>query len=189
MWWGSVPDEEPDYGGSSGPLSEEDEDEADASGPLSVPADRPQRGCGWDRFVGSQRSPLTRILPHHIVSRMTAPMADDAECTLEVVSALSGQSLCSLLLPGSRSVLDVKRRLQADLGVGIFCQRLLLGQAGRPLEDREVLASLAPRRQVAGEPLDALVLSLLRLSHVKTDLDANRRLLHAARPRLQRGGA
>ena len=113
---------------------------------------------------------------------MTAPMADDAECTLEVVNVLSGQSLCSLQLPGSRSVVDVKRRLRADLGVGIFCQRLLLlGQAGRPLEDREVLAYLSPRSEVAGEPLDALVLSLLRLPHVKTDLGANRRLLRAAR--------
>ena len=111
---------------------------------------------------------------------MTAPTADDAECILDVVNALSGQSLCSLQLPGSRSVLAVKRRLQADLGVGIFCQRLLLGRAGRPLEDRGVLASLAPWSEVAGEPLDALALSLLRLSHVKTDLDANRRLLRAA---------
>ena len=145
-----------------------------------VQADQ-RRGCGWDRFVESQRSPLTRILPHYIVSRVTVPMADDAECTLEVVNALSGQSLCSLQLPGSRSVLEVKRRLRADLGVGIFCQRLLLGQAGRSLEDREVLASLAPRSKADGEPLDALVLSLLRLSHVKTDLVANRRLLRAAR--------
>ena len=112
---------------------------------------------------------------------MSAPAADDAECAVDVVSALSGQSLCSLRLPGSRSVLDVKRRLRAELGVGIFCQRLLLAQAGRPLEDREVLASLAPRSEAAGESLDALVLSLLRLSHVKTDLVANRRLLHAAR--------
>ena len=43
------------------------------------------------------------------------------------------------------------------------------------------MASLAPRSKVAGVPLDALVLSLLRLSHMKTDLGANRRLLHAAR--------
>ena len=124
---------------------------------------------------------MTRILPHRIVSRMTAPMADDADCTLDVVNALSGQSLCSLQLPGSWSVLDVKRRLRADLGVGIFCQRLLHGRAGRPLEDHEVLASLAPRSEVAGEPLDVLVLSLLRLSQVKTDLGANRRLPRAAR--------
>ena len=108
-------------------------------------------------------------------------MAADAECVVDVVSALSGQSLCSLWLPGSRSVLGVKRRLQGDLGVGVFCQRLLLGQTGPPLQDREILASLAQaQREAAGEPPDTLALSLLRLAHVKTDLLANIQLLDAA---------
>eukprot|EP00972_Heterocapsa_arctica_P101690 14983822-Heterocapsa_arctica.AAC.1 len=63
--------------------------------------------------------------------------ADDDECVVNVVSALSGESLSRFRLPLLSQVLQVKRCVQAEHDTGVFRQRLLLWPAGRPLEDHE----------------------------------------------------
>eukprot|EP00972_Heterocapsa_arctica_P106597 15701241-Heterocapsa_arctica.AAC.1 len=67
---------------------------------------------------------------------------DDSQCVVEVRSSFSGESLSSFWLPGSSQVLQIKLRVQAVHGIGVFCQQLLLRPAGRTLGDHDVLASL-----------------------------------------------
>eukprot|EP00972_Heterocapsa_arctica_P104263 15367017-Heterocapsa_arctica.AAC.1 len=107
--------------------------------------------------------------------------AGAGECVVNVVSALSGQSLYSFRFPSSLSVLQVKQRLQADHRLNVFCQRLLLGQAGQPLDDHEVLANLVrPPCGAADAAEGPLTLTLVRLAYVDDDPDARRQLLFAA---------
>ena len=75
-------------------------------------------------------------------SSMTSMAAEESDCMVQVVSAFSDEGLCILQLPRSCTVLDVKRRLQATLGVNVFRQRLIVSPEGPEAEDREVLAAL-----------------------------------------------
>ena len=82
----------------------------------------------------------------------------EGDCEVQVVSAFSDESLCSLNLPGSSTVLDVKRCVQATQGIGVFCQRLIISPAGPQVEDHEVLITLPGLR-----------LQLVRLEYVDDD--------------------
>ena len=88
---------------------------------------------------------------------------------VQVVSALSGEVLCRLELPSSCTVLEVKRRVQATQGMGVFRQRLVVWPAGPPAEDHEVLAALPGLR-----------LQLVCLGYADADADEIRRLGRAA---------
>ena len=100
---------------------------------------------------------------------------DDGACAVvEVVSAATGEGLCSFLLPLQSRVLEVKRRVQAARGTGVFQQRLL-GPAAQLLEDGEALAPLA-----AASAPEPIVLALVTLAHVDTDDLSTRQLLDAA---------
>ena len=99
---------------------------------------------------------------------------DDGTCAVEVVSAATGESLCSFRLPLRSQVLEVKRRVQAARGTGVFRQRLL-GPAAQLLEDGEALAPLA-----AASAPEPIVLALVTLAHVDADKTTTRRLLAAA---------
>ena len=88
---------------------------------------------------------------------------------VQVVSALTDESLCAPELPSSGTVLDVKRHLQAAYGINVFHQRLLLWPAGPEVEDHEVLATLPGLR-----------LQLVKVQYADADADGIRRLLHAA---------
>eukprot|EP00972_Heterocapsa_arctica_P042609 6279822-Heterocapsa_arctica.AAC.1 len=104
--------------------------------------------------------------------------ADDSECIVHVVNAISGESFARFRLPSLSTVLQVKRCVQAAHDIGVFCQRLLLWPVGRPLQDPEVLAALP------GLPLgscDAQVtLALVRLDYIEADADTVGQLLRAA---------
>ena len=88
---------------------------------------------------------------------------------VQVVGALSNESLCSLKLPGSSKVLDVKRHVQATLGINVFRQRLIISPAGPQVEDHEVLATLPGLR-----------LQLVKLEYTDDNEDEEGRLLRAA---------
>ena len=106
--------------------------------------------------------------------------AEFGDVVVTVVSALSDRSLHTFRLPHSSSVLQVKQRVQAEDGLGIFCQRLI-GPAGEPLDDREALAILAHRPCGATDAAEgALKLVLVKLAYAD-DPGLARRLLCAAR--------
>ena len=84
----------------------------------------------------------------------------EGDCVVQVVSAFSNESLCSLKLPGSGKVLDVKRHVQATLGINVFRQRLIISPAGPQVEDHEVLATLP-----------GLLLQLVKLPYRDDDQD------------------
>ena len=96
-------------------------------------------------------------------------LADEGDCVVQVVSAFSGESLCTLQLPRSSTVLQVKRRVQAAHGIGVFRQRLIISPAGPEVEGNEVLADLP-----------GLILQLIRLEYVDDAADGVRHLLRAA---------
>ena len=102
---------------------------------------------------------------------------DDGDCVVQVVSAFSAESLCSLKLPGSGTVLDVKRSLQATLGVNVFCQRLIVSPEGRQAEDRK--ARQAEDHEVLAT-LPGLRLQLVRLEYADHSEDEVEHLLRAA---------
>ena len=77
--------------------------------------------------------------------------ADGEELTVKVVSALSGEGLSTLCLPGQSQVLQVKRCVETAHGIGVFRQRLLL-PTGRHLENHEVLGSLGAAAAAAETP-------------------------------------
>ena len=95
--------------------------------------------------------------------------AEEGDCVVQIVSALTDESLCAPELPSSGTVLDVKRRVQAAWGVNVFRQRLLLWPAGPEVEDHQVLATLPGLR-----------LQLVRLQCPDADADGIRHFLHAA---------
>ena len=95
----------------------------------------------------------------------------ECDCAVQVVSAFSDESLCSLKLPGSGTVLDVKRHVQATLGINVFRQRLIISPAGPEVEDDDVLAAL---------PGPGLRLQLIRLEYADGDTDEVDDLLRAA---------
>ena len=53
---------------------------------------------------------------------------------VQIVNAFSGESLCTLQLPRSSTVLEVKRRVQAAQGISVFQQRLVVSPAGPEVE-------------------------------------------------------
>eukprot|EP00972_Heterocapsa_arctica_P091348 13478411-Heterocapsa_arctica.AAC.1 len=103
--------------------------------------------------------------------------ADDDECVVNIVSALSGESLSRFRLPRSSQVLKVKHCVQAEHNTGVFCQHLLLWPAGRSFEDHEVLATL-PGLAIASydAQLEPLALAIVRLEYVDADLNTARQL-------------
>ena len=109
-----------------------------------------------------------------VVSAVTGEAVDGA-CAVRVVSATTGEGLCSFRLPLQSWVLEVKRRVQAARGTGVFQQRLL-GPAAQLLEDGEALAPLA-----AASAPEPIVLTLVALSHAEADALSTRQLLAAAR--------
>jgi len=132
------------------------------------------------------------------------------KCHVQVVGALSSESLLDVWLPWQTDVTHVKHCIRTALGVGLFQQRLLLMPAGRPLRDHEILDSLAgsstsrqqrQRLQRRYWPLGArpppeaeaaatlvsmhaahepIVLALVRLQYVEADDDTVEQLLDAA---------
>ena len=95
--------------------------------------------------------------------------AEEGDCVVQVVSAFSDESICTLQLPSSSTVLDVKRRVQATQGINRFRQRLIISPAGPQVKDHEVLATLSGLR-----------LQLIRLECTDDDEDEIGKLLHAA---------
>ena len=95
--------------------------------------------------------------------------AEEGDCVVHVVSAFSDESLCRLQLPGSSTVLDVKRCFQAAQGIGVFCQRLIISPVGPQVEDHQVLATL-----------QGLLLQLVKLPYRDDDQDGVGNLLRAA---------
>eukprot|EP00972_Heterocapsa_arctica_P073472 10851810-Heterocapsa_arctica.AAC.1 len=61
----------------------------------------------------------------------------DGERIVNIISALSGESLSTFRLPSSSPVLHVKRCVKGAHEISVFRQRLLLWPAGRQLEDHE----------------------------------------------------
>ena len=94
---------------------------------------------------------------------------EECECIVQVVSAFSDESLSTVPLPSSSTVLQVKGHVQAAHGVNVFRQRLLVSPAGREVEDHEVLATLPDLR-----------LQLVRLEYADADAEVVARLLHAS---------
>ena len=68
--------------------------------------------------------------------------AEEGDCEVQVANTFSGEVLCTLELPRSSTGLEVKRRVQATQGIGIFRQCLLVLPEGHEAEDNEVLAAL-----------------------------------------------
>ena len=95
--------------------------------------------------------------------------ADKGDCVVEVANAFSDESLCTLQLPRSSTVLEVKRRVQAAQGISIFRQRLIISPVGPEVEGNEVLADLPGLR-----------LQLIRLEYADDDANRVGHLLRAA---------
>ena len=95
--------------------------------------------------------------------------AEEGDCVVQVVSAFSDESICTLQLPSSGTVLDVKRRMQAAQDINIFRQRLVVSPAGLQVEGHEVLATLPGLR-----------LQLIRLEYTDDDEDEFGNLMLAA---------
>ena len=72
--------------------------------------------------------------------------AEEGDCKVQVVNAFSDEILCTLELPSSSTVLEVKRRVQASQGINVFRQRLVIPPLGNQAEDHEALASLPSLR-------------------------------------------
>ena len=103
--------------------------------------------------------------------------ADACDCLVNVVGAVSGETLSSFRLPRTSPILEVKRSVQAAHGIGVFRQRLLPA-SGAPLDDGAVLGALAaPAGEGESEPL---TLALLTLAYVEPDVDLAGQLLQAA---------
>ena len=104
---------------------------------------------------------------------------EEGDCEVQVASAFTSEVLCTLELPRSSTVLEVKRHVQASQGIVVFRQRLLVlpvgeegggpGRAGHQAEDHEALAALPGLR-----------LGLVRLEYADADGDAMDRLTNAA---------
>jgi len=84
---------------------------------------------------------IPMILPVQ-AQRDSGVEGEDSECVVLVVGAFSDRILCTLQLPRSSTVLDVKRHVQACLRINAFRQRLIVSPAGPQAEDSEVLATL-----------------------------------------------
>ena len=95
--------------------------------------------------------------------------AEEGDCKVQVANALTGDILCTLELPKSSTVLEVKRRVQAAKVISIFRQRLIISPAGPQVEDHEVLGALSGLR-----------LQLLKLEYTDGDEDEVHQLLRAA---------
>ena len=95
---------------------------------------------------------------------------EEGDCVVHIISAFSNKILCTLQLPKSSMVLDVKRRVQTTpQGINIFRQRLIISPAGPQVEDHEVLAALPGRR-----------LQLVKLEYTDDNEDEERQSLRAA---------
>ena len=94
--------------------------------------------------------------------------AEEGDCKVQVVNAFSDEILCTLELPSSSTVLEVKRRVQATQGINIFRQRLVIPPLGHQAEDHEALASFP-----------GLLLQLIKLEYAD-DRDKVGRLIRAA---------
>ena len=115
---------------------------------------------------GSSRGP--RALPLQDKHK-SGRAADDGDCVVLVVSAFSDEILCTLQLPRSSTVRDVKKHVQASQRINVFRQRLIVSPAGAQVEDNEVLATLPGLR-----------LQLIRLEYADDDADRAGHLLRAA---------
>ena len=56
--------------------------------------------------------------------------AEDGDCVVLVGTAFSDESLCTLKLPRSSTVRDVKQRVQASQRINVFRQRLIVSPGG-----------------------------------------------------------
>ena len=93
---------------------------------------------------------------------------EHSDCVVQVVSAFSDEILCTLQLPRSGTVLDVKRRVQATQGINVFRQRFVISPDGPQAEDHEVLAALPGLR-----------LRLVKLEYSDDDKDVLNEFLNA----------
>ena len=100
--------------------------------------------------------------------RKNGMAAEDGDCVVLVVGPLSDETLCTLQLPRSSTVLHVKRHVQASQRINVFRQRLVVLPAGARVEDNEVLATLPGLR-----------LRLIRLEYADDDAGAGHLLCAA----------